>query len=309
MSGRLTIEKLLESIAKDFLTTRSDIIMFAVLVAAFIIVFILLSILLRFSERKKIKTVFHEKFEELIRKFDLTVNELDLIGEMSRFLRNRDKKYLLLTNKATFLYALQELKAEKQFSADYAASLAAKIGVAENLQIDHLNSTKKLEQNTPVKIEPADGKRFIGIIVKKQNSSFTVRIKTEGSPVPSTGKILLYVCNFRGIHFYKVPIIDTRDNLITFSHSNTMELKKSNIQLNVYIRKEGLKLEKQEKGKVISFWKGGALITNPGKQLRKDDDIRISFLPSDSNPYFTNAEVVKIGKGKKAAEVRFKHLL
>lgn len=39
------------------------------------------------------------------------------------------------------------------------------------------------------------------------------------------------------------------------------------------------------------------------------DDIRISFLPSDSNPYFPNAEIVKTGSGKSVAEVRFKHLL
>jgi hypothetical protein len=309
MSDQLTIEKFLSGIAEDFLTTRSDIITFAVVIAAIIIVFVLLFFLLRFFEQKKVRTVFHEKFEELIRKFDLTINELDLLGEMSRFLRNRNKKYLLLTNKATFLYALQELKAEKKIPAEYAASLAAKIGVAENLRIDHLNSTKKLEQNTPVKLEPAKGQRFIGVIAKKQNGSFTVRIKNEGAPVPAKNKLLLYVCNFRGIHFYKVPIIDTGGNLITFAHSDTMELMKNNAQLNVYIRKEGLKAEKQEKGKVISFWKGGALITNPAKQLRKDDDIRIAFLPSDSNPYFTNAEVVKIGSGKSVAEVRFKHLL
>lgn len=64
MSDQLTIE--------DFLTTRSDIITFAVVIAAIIIVFVLLFFLLRFFERKKVRTVFHEKFEELI-------------GEMSRF--------------------------------------------------------------------------------------------------------------------------------------------------------------------------------------------------------------------------------
>jgi hypothetical protein len=84
--------------------------------------------------------------------------------------------------------------------------------------------------------------------VKKQNDSFTVQIKNEGAPAPSKGKLLLYVCNFRGIHFYKVPIIDTGDNLITFAHSDNMELMKNNARLNVYIRKEALKAEKQEKG-------------------------------------------------------------
>ena len=309
MSNQLTIEKLLEGIAKDFLTTTGDIIVFSIMVVTIIIVFILLSALLRSRESKKVRTSLLARYEELIRKYDLTINELDLIDEMSEYLRNREKKYLLLTNRPTFLYALQELKTGKAVPEQYVSSIAAKVGISENLKADNLNSTKKLAVNTPVKIEITDRQRYIGLISGSDEESFTVNIKKPDISIPSQKTLSVYVCNFRGIHFYRVSLINTREKTLRCSHSDSMEFVKSNANLNVYIQREGIKHESMIQGKVISFWKGGALLTNPDKKLRKDDDIRISFIPSGVNHYFTNAEVVKNARSKTIVEVRFKHLL
>lgn len=206
------------------------------------------------------------------------------------------------------MFALRELKAEKKVLTPYVRNLASKIGISENLHIDHLNSTKKLSLQIPVKIEGPGGSRLGGMITGKNDDSFSVQVKSEKAAIKQESKVIIYVFNYRGVHFYKTKLIGKQNKILRFLHSEKMEYRKDNVNLHIFVRRESSKIEDFEKAKITSLWKGGASITNPRKKLRKEDDIRIAFAPRESNEYYTNAEVLKVRNGKTVIHIRFKHL-
>lgn len=161
---------------------------------------------------------------------------------------------------------------------------------------------------TPVKIESPGGNRLGGIITDKNADSFSVQVKGEDAAIKPEGKVIIYVCNYRGVHFYKTKLIGKQNKILKFFHSYKMEYRKDNVHLHIFVRRESSKIENFEKAKVISLWKGGASVTNPRKKLRKEDDIRIAFVTQETNEYYTNAEVLKRRNGKAVIHIRFKHL-
>jgi len=156
-----TFEVIRELFVRDLRTTPLETALFLIVVFGFFGLLVLANILRRRKEKKQLSRLHREKWEKLKEKHHLTVEESGLLEKLSVFLKNPEKKYLLISDYQVFQNALSEYGSRNEADGELVGSILTKTdmhtvsGFRQGEQLKRRKSTRHKVQ-IPAKIAPAE---------------------------------------------------------------------------------------------------------------------------------------------------------
>jgi hypothetical protein len=306
------VDEFLRGISLGFQKSPFELILAIILFFSILAFLIIAYIVLKRINKAKLIKVLEDKFSDLIREFNLTVNEIELINSMSRYLLYPEKKYLLLVNRHTFNYALHKLKEEREIQPSLINSLQEKLKYTTYNPLDAPVSTEYLYADMPVILETKE-KKIWGLVKEVDSNKISIKVPdTVELPLKET-KVNLIVYDFRGIFVFSTSVQKTNEHMLYLEHSDNRVLIQrekavtKEIKMDVFIQHEGLG-QRPVKSTLLTLGSSYASLSNPEKRFRIKEDVRLFFTKNDSPWFQVNAEVVRLSKGGAVIHVRFGHL-
>ena len=288
-----------------------------ILIVSLFLIFFIISKLKQIIEKKRLSFLYREKYSKLIRNFNLTLSEIDLINKMAIYLKNPEKKYLLLINKHTFNYCLAYVeKNEPAESLKGIITLREKLGFDKYDPFEKPFSTLNLYKGMPVKISKKNIKNLIwntGKIINISDKNIIVEF-TDDLSLPDKGtEIKMAVHDFRGVFLFNTKVDYWDKNILYLHHTHNRvaiqqrQYYRRKMNLKVFLKNDAIKEEMKE-SQLIDISGNGASLLNPGKNFKKGDDIRFFFHNDENEWYGVNAEVIRLSQMGKTMHIRFGHL-
>lgn len=299
---------ILEAISKALNSGQNDVAVFIVSLTAVIILFIMLALIINSGNKHKIKKSAFSAYQKLVRKFNLTVLETDLLEELARSLLHPEKKYLLLINKGTFRYSVQKLKGLNKEKLELIESLSSKLGFSSGLKLGNVFSTKLFKPGMPVKIEDQEKHVFPAEINSVSENNITIKYKGREYKIKEGEKLTMLACTFEGFKVYSLTVEKAKEGLFSSKHAEPETLTRKAVKFRVIVENEKGFQKESAKTTVISIYEKGAVLRNTTERLRVGDDIKIYLNHDTGRIRHVNAEVVKAPLLGKTATVRFTHI-
>jgi hypothetical protein len=296
---------LLEAIAEGFRKTPIEAIVSLFIMIGFILLFSLVSFFYRTMVQIRSRNEWQDEYDRLIHSLDLTINELDFLDELARFLVNPVRKILLLKNRNTYQHALTLWKKNGGKNADLELNLIKKIfGEKDSLLPDGFE--KPFGTGRPARYITKEGVVYSGYL-KSKNGNILVLEKIKKLKTPEkTGLGHLFLQDYRGFISHKVSDfkeLDSNSILLHLSGPALSSTKKTTLsKIYVYPDIEG---SLPHKSRMILMPNGLGMVENPDGMLKSGQAIKIAMLREINKIYRVNALVVKVSMNKRYAWLKF----
>jgi hypothetical protein len=301
-----------EMVSSGFGATRLEVIIVAAAIAAFVILLVVFALVQRGRARRQSKTLGKRRYRELSEKLQLTPSEEDLIRQLARYLKEPEKRHLLLVSQPTFNYCAQKLKAKRQDLPADLPRLRLKLGfTAQNPEAVPTTSTE-IPVGTALLVMDrgkGGGRRVQGRLVGQDPQSLTVRLASDQPGFRRADPVNVLFQNRAGV-FTFASVVDSReDALLRLAHAEAIR----RIQRRKYYRRKknlpvGVRKAGTEDGfspaAFIELGGDGASLTNPGGRFDVGDTIELSFLAAGER-YGLVAEVLRLSRNGERLHVRF----
>ena len=117
-----------ETVSRGFERSPLEIVLVIVSFLAFLALLIVIHRMQRARVRRQQRALAERRYRQTADKSSLTPSEEDLVRRMARFLKEPEKKYLILINQPTFNFCAAKLRAKDEASAEPLAELRSKLG-------------------------------------------------------------------------------------------------------------------------------------------------------------------------------------
>jgi len=137
---------------RDLKTSPVETAIFLIVVFGFFAFLAVAGVMRRRKEQKRTSNFLNDKWDSLCRIYQLNDDEIALLEDMSSYLKNPEKKYLLLANYQAFHDSLQAYSREHTVDKQLLESIAAKTkmgkteALLEELPMQRRKSTRKAVQ-------------------------------------------------------------------------------------------------------------------------------------------------------------------
>lgn len=309
-----TKDEILKAIARGLQPQERTILLFSLLIIAFVTAFILLGFLLKNRSLKKVQATFLNAFETQIRKLDLTINEIDYLDILGAYLKKPWKKNLLLTNKTTFKNCLSLLHSHspKDVKIELIRSISRKAGFEIAVLPKRRIGTWKVFPGAPLKVEVPGGILFSAEVTQVQEETFDFKT-TE--PLPEEDReITVYLIDFSGISGFKTKITSRmEENRFRALHSDIPRTVAWENPEKAGMDDEIIILEDKEgKTPLLARLKqirpGWLLLEEPSGVLQKGEDIRIFITRRVAGGIWVNGEIVRNSRDKRTLMIKMTHV-
>ena len=247
------------------------------------------------------------EFQALVRKKNLTINEIDLLGRLSAYLADTRRKALLLTNPNTFRSALARLEAKEKRPADHARALTDKLfGNDDSILPEEIDDP--MGRGRPARYRTEEGLVYSGKLGGRNGSDLVIVDVVAMKGLEKRDDPRLFVQDFRGVSSY--PVVSaarTEPDAFTVRVSSDKPKKKERISLSsihVYPPGSADSLPTH----LLSLDEGTGVIENPGGVLSKGDAVKLAFMTDQHRHYRVNAIVTGLSRKRRAAYLRFGYL-
>ena len=113
---------------QGFLPSLAEIIVFGIVIVAFVIFLVWYAIASRRRERRRQRADAQQRYAELARELGLSRSDEGVIDRLARYLRDPDKKYILLQNHSAFNDCTDRALADGVASEGEVAALRVRLG-------------------------------------------------------------------------------------------------------------------------------------------------------------------------------------
>ncbi|MBI9108359.1 MAG: hypothetical protein JEZ04_16555 [Spirochaetales bacterium] len=297
----------LDAIAEALNAGKYDVITVTVVIVSIVLLFIVISTIVRVRNKQRIRKSAEAGYQRLIRKYNFTILELDLISLMAETLRKPEKKYLLLVNKGTFHQAVRKLGELSKEETSLLSLIEEKTGFSGELDQKNYFSTSSLSRGLPVYLELESKDVYQAEIYSVSEADIMIKIFGNSSILDVDEKLSLYAFAPGGLKTYTLKIVKSKLELFSARHAEEEEPARRKISLEVNIRSEHEDQEGDWKSVILLLTNDGAVIQNPSNSLKQGDDIRIFPIHDTKKIIHINAEVEKVSSVKKLCFVKFTH--
>src|SRR6056297_1838000 len=137
----------------DVHTSFTDIAIFLGILIGFFVILITAGVLQRKREQRRVSRALTNKWDTLCRIYELTDEEIALLKDISRYLKNPEKKYLLLANYQAFHDSLTAYGRENKIDSQLLDSITSKtkMGQTEKL-VSELPPQRRKSRRKPVQL-------------------------------------------------------------------------------------------------------------------------------------------------------------
>ena len=135
----------------DVQTSSADIAIFLGILLGFFLILITAEVLRRRREQRRVSKALTNKWDTLCRIYELTDEEIALLKDISRYLKNPEKKYLLLANYQAFHDSLAAYGRENKIDTQLLDSITSKtkMGQTEKL-VSEMPPQRRRSRRKPV---------------------------------------------------------------------------------------------------------------------------------------------------------------
>lgn len=130
------VEIIRELFTRDLSTSPLETAIFLTVLFGFFALLVIANIARRKKESRLYQRRLEDKWDDLCEKYELTDEEKDYLEELSRYLNNPEKKYLLLSNYSVLKSTVEAHNGENEARQDIYDALLEKTGLEEKQPID-----------------------------------------------------------------------------------------------------------------------------------------------------------------------------
>lgn len=297
---------LIESIAQGFRKSPEYTIGALTLLLVLVVLFLFIVFWARKSRQRQEILHWQEEFDSYIRHLDLSINELDLVDELARFLISPRRKILLLRNINTFFSALHLLEKDRQVDLRYRDSLEGKLFSSEDISQYQIKKESTGSRRI-VRLVRKNGISYSGLLYSHDSNRMVLGELKELPEKELAGAPRLYLQDLRGFLCYTVIKV--------------VKGEEGTLVLNVepWNRKSPRVLSLQQ---IFAFFPGEknsqplelyrlnqriATVENPGRKLEPGDTLKVS-LSQKEDRFRVSAVVLKRSRDKKTAILQLGNL-
>ena len=299
-----------ETVSRGFERSPLEIILVIVSVLAFIALLIIAYRIQRHRIRRQQRNLADRRYRELVEKRSLTPSEQNLVKRLARFLKDPEKKYLILVSQPTFNFCAAKLRKKEAVTATSIAELRNRLGF-------RLQGPEQIPASS-TELPDGQGLLIIGIksnlkaqgrVGKQEPRSLVVEL-VEGSPTfREREPVRIYFQNRSGLFNFNSSVQSVQNRTVLLEHGE--EIKRT--QRRKYYRKrisQPVALRRpdsEEQHTVSTFYDlggNGASLKNPEKRFSSGDDLELTFLAAGER-FTLVAEVLRTSKVGEVLHVRF----
>ena len=284
-----------------------------VILIIIILLFLFFLILYRLGQHSRSVKEWQTDYYKLIRKFDLTVNELDLLGRMALYLDDPARKNLLLSNRNTFHHALMLLEKKEGGVPRFADSLTHKV-YGEGVKELPEGFEMLFGLGRPVRFISSDGSVYGGQIIQRENRKIilgnvhSLTSTLEHQNVSGEGRV--FIQDFRGLISHgvaKKTVLSETSLELDLGPVSSADSKRNKFRLpNIYIFPPGSSTPMETHFYKVS--EGMGVVENPGGILKMDQSVKVALQKDTSHHYHVNALVRWVSLNKRYAKLKFGYL-
>ena len=298
----------LEAISRALNDGVNDRTAVVITVAAVILIFVLLSLIIRSRSRKKIAESAESSYQQLIRKYNLTIRELDLIDILSETLHKREDKYHLLLRAGTFRSASKKAELTDEQSIRL-AELENKLGFAAGKPDSDNDTTSALRGGTPLKLLFGNKETGDASVYSVADSGITIKYSDDRRPLVHGEKINALVPLSDRFRVYRLIADRIKGELFSAPHTAPAETGQTEHRIGLTLtfteEDEGREKKTVKKAFALRTASGGAVI-HLSPPLPPPGTVLNIFLDNDSRQTFgVPAFITKQSEKKQMIAVGF----
>jgi c-di-GMP-binding flagellar brake protein YcgR len=307
-------------VSRGFERSPLEIVLVILSFLAFIALLIVIYRLQRRKARRQSRIMADKRYREISAKYSLTPSEEDLVQRMARFLKEPEKKYLVLINQPTFNFCAAKLRAREAAASSAIAELRSRLGFRLQGPEQIPASSAELPEGQGLLIVGSQPKapegrpgrntgKAQGRVHKQEPESLSVQLFEPEVSFHPGQTVQVYFQNRAGLFSFSSSVLSVEQRSIRLRHGE--EIKR--LQRRKYYRKRisqpvGIRYPgAEEKPTLSTFYDlggNGASLKNPRRRYSAGEAVELTFLAAGERCTLV-AEVLRTSKNRDVLHVRF----
>ena len=301
-----------ETVSRGFERSPLEIVLVVLSFLAFLALLIVIYRLQRRKVRQQQRRLADRRYRQVAEKRSLKPSQEALIKRMARFLKEPEKKYLILINQPTFNYCAANLRAKDEAAAGAIAELRSTLGFRLQGPEQIPASSAELPEGQGVllvALEDSGGRKAQGRVSKQDPAGLLIQPIEQGPSFRSGESVRIYFQNRSGLFSFPSSVLAVDSRGIRLQHGEDIK----RIQRRKYYRKRvsqpvGIRYPGAEEKPILStlydLGGNGASLKNPGKRYGRGDAVELTFMAAGER-FSLVAEVLRTSRGGDVLHVRF----
>lgn len=298
---------------QGFYPSTAEIVIFALLVAAFIGVLVWLNARTRRRARARQEAAAEERFGSLLRERSLTPSDKDVVDRLRGYLRDATRAYLLLQNHTVFNDCAERALADRAVSEGEISALRVRLGFAGAPAGAFPESSSEIPGDSGVMIVDNHNRTIPARVLEPSPSSFRVETDEE-APRLTIGMLVEVVYqNGNGIFRFETAVTNTAGRELDLAHAEHLErvqrrrYYRGEVRLPVYVRLADTNGQ-PEPTELIDISAGGASFFVPDERYQEGEVVEMTFHPESDAALHLPGRIVRESRRGAIAHVRFENL-
>ncbi len=278
-----------------------------VTIIIFSIVILIIAITLTAGIRGRIRTLkaAEASYQSLLRKFNLTIREIDFIDELASTMRKKEEKYHLLKNRSSYRAALRKLGELDEDQTALDSQLKIKLGYAEDDSAGRSLSTRDLPQYMPVFIATENRKSLEAEIYSQAISNVTIKCPEQKEPIVTDENLRIFAPYEGRLSVFTLTVDKVKSELFSASHSDAETVSKMNTEIEISGEKAVGEISESFKSLIVHITDKAFFITDQYNKLEPGDSLTLYLKNDHKRNFAMKAEVEKTSPEKGLALLRF----
>jgi len=309
-----------DTVSRGFEHSPLEIVLVILSFLAFIALLIVIYRLQRRKVRRQQRIIADRRYRQISAKHSLTPSEEDLVRRMARFLKEPEKKYLILINQPTFNFCAAKLRAKEEAASSSIAQLRSRLGFRLQGPEQIPASSAELPEGqgllivgsdpkAPESRQGRDAEKAQGRVHEQEPGSLSVQLLEPGASFRPGQTVQIYFQNRAGLFSFVSSVLSVENQRIRLQHGEDIR----RLQRRKYYRRRvsqpvGIHYPgAEEKPTLSTFYDlggNGASLKNPGKRYSAGDAVELTFLAAGERCTLV-AEVLRTSKNRDVLHVQF----
>jgi hypothetical protein len=299
-------------VSSGFGATPRDLIIVASAIAGFVLLLVVFALVQRARGRRRLRRIGSQRYGELKERLRLTPAEEELIKQLARFLKEPQKRHLLLVSQPTFNYCAQKLKDRRGTLPEELSELRLKLGFTSQSPEAAPGTTAEIAVGTAVLIrDRARGRdrSARGRVVRQEAHGLEVRLSGGDASFRPGDSVGVLFQTRAGVFSFSSRIQSREQDLLHLTHAQELRriqrrrFYRRRLALPVGVRKAGTEEALAASG-FVELGGDGASLTNPGSRFAVGDTVELVF-QAGGERFALVAEILRVSREGRRLHVRF----
>jgi competence protein ComGC len=280
-----SLSDLLQNLAEAFAANPGEVLLVNILLIVFLTLVFVPSLLHTALKYLRQKAQAKKTYQSVIKKYNLSLEELQVLNKLTRHVQGGLKKKQLLVLKASvFNHAVKALLAKENVPAALITALRLKLGFVAWSNDGPVHSTAELPKGLRLYILPKNGREFYARLIQQTSACLLVRKEDKEKTLPAgLAWVIVFFEKSNGIFSFSTLVKKVEnDTILYLTHSEKIvqnqhrRYYRRKIYLPVSLRQYGMK-QPLKKSTITDLGGGGISLLNPENAFKPHDRLVLYF--------------------------------